>query len=132
MPRKKHPQPAQLLSRPVALRLMEQEYRRLEALRRQSDCHSLGEVIRRILARQPIRLFHKDSSMDGVVEELAAVRAELRAIGLNINQVTRHFNGTTNANKRVLLAHQALEQYRKVEAKVSLLLSLISQLAKKW
>ncbi|WP_114782974.1 plasmid mobilization protein [Botryobacter ruber] len=132
MPRKKNPQPEQLLSRLLTIRLTEQEYRRLESIRLQSDCHSIGEVIRRILTRQPIKLFHQDSTMDSVVEKLAAVRAELRAIGININQITRHFNGTTNSHKRVLLAHQALEHYRKVETKANLLLSLISQLARKW
>ncbi|TXK37692.1 plasmid mobilization relaxosome protein MobC [Pontibacter qinzhouensis] len=132
MARKKKANAEELLSRPIALRLTQLEYDRLEKLRLQSDCHSIGEVIRRILGNRQVKLFHQDSSMDSVMEELAGIRAEIRAIGININQVTRHFNGSTQVSKRDLLAHQALQQYRKVETKVSLLLSLISQLARKW
>ena len=90
------------------------------------------EVIRRTLTGRQIKLFHRDASLDEVVEELASVREELRAIGVNINQITRHFNASTGAHRRVLLSHQALEQYQKMEQKVNLLLSLISKLARRW
>ncbi|GAB3530784.1 hypothetical protein GCM10027443_12100 [Pontibacter brevis] len=132
MARKKEKTEEVLLSQPIIFRVTEAEYRRLEDIQKKSDCHSVGEVIRRMLTGKPIKLFHKDASLDGVVEELASVREELRAIGVNINQITRHFNASTGGHKRVLLVHQALEQYRKVEQKVNLLLSLISQLARRW
>ena len=122
----------ELLEKSIAVRVTAAEHRRLKRLQLQSDCHSIGELIRRILTGRQIKLFHKDASLDGVVEELAGVREELRAIGVNINQITRHFNASTSTHKRVFLAHQALEQYRKVEQKVNLLLSLISQLARRW
>lgn len=128
MGRKKLTKQEALLSRTIVFRVTESEFKRLEDLRRQSNCHAIGEVIRRILQRQPITLFHQDASLDAPLEELARIREELRAIGVNINQVTRHFNGS----QRPLLAQQALAQYQRVEAKVGLLLTLISQLAKKW
>jgi len=132
MARKKTARKEELLSRSIALRITQQEYRRLECIRRKSDCHSIGEVIRRILSGRKIRLFHQDTSLDGPMEELAGIRQELRAIGININQITRHFHGSSRESKRIYLASQALEQYSKTEAKINLLLSLISQLAKKW
>ena len=122
----------ELLVKSVAVRVTAAEHRRLKKLQLRSDCHSIGEVIRRVLTGKPIKLFHRDASLDGVVEELASVREELRAIGVNINQITRHFNASTGTHKRVFLADQALEQYQKVEQKVNLLLSLISQLARRW
>ncbi|MFD3003151.1 plasmid mobilization relaxosome protein MobC [Pontibacter toksunensis] len=122
----------ELLVKSVAVRVTAAEHRHLKRLQLQSDCHSVGEVIRRTLTGRPIKLFYKDASLDGVTEELASVREELRAIGVNINQITRHFNASTGGHKRVFLAYQALEQYRKVEQKVNLLLSLISQLARRW
>jgi hypothetical protein len=121
-----------LLSHPIIFRVTEGEYKRLEDLQQMSDCHSIGEVIRRSLTGRQVKLFHRDASLDGVVEELAGVREELRAIGVNINQITRHFNASSSGHRQVLLAHQALEEYWKVEQKVSLLLSLISQLARRW
>ena len=132
MARKKIERAEELLSRPIAIRVTRQEYRRLEGIRQKSDCHSIGEVIRRILSGSPIKLFHIDASLDGPMEEIAGIRQELRSIGININQITRHFNTSNRERQRVFLAHQALEQYAKTEAKVNLLLSIISQLAKKW
>lgn len=132
MARRKLERQEELLTRSIALRVTQQEYGRLEGIRQKSDCRSIGEVIRRILSGRPIKLFHRDVSLDGLMEELAGIRQELRSVGVNINQITRHFNGSSRESRRIFLAHQALEQYAKIEAKVNLLLSLISQLAKKW
>ncbi|PRY03353.1 mobilization protein MobC [Pontibacter ummariensis] len=132
MARKKTEEANELLSHPIIFRVTEREYRRLEGIRAKSDCHSIGEVIRRVLEAREIKLFYKDTTQDGITEELAGIREELRAIGVNINQVTRHFNASVQGHKRILLAHQALEQYQKVGQKVNLLLTLISQLARKW
>lgn len=132
MARRKQQNKDALLARPVSFRLTEKEHRRLESIRRKSDCHSIGEVIRRTLAGKPVRVFTRDTTRDALIEELAGIRHELRLIGVNINQVTRHFNGSNHPGQRLALAGNILEQYRQVGAKVSLLLSLISQLAKKW
>jgi len=132
MARKKKKATEELLVKSVAVRLKITEYRRLENLRQKSDCHSIGEVIRRTLAGKPLRLFHRNASLDDLIEELATVREELRAIGVNINQITRHFNGASQPARRLLPAHKALEEYRKVETKVNLLLSLIARLSRKW
>lgn len=132
MGRKKKADAAELLSHPILFRVRQRKYEELEQLAQQSDCRSVGEVLRRILEGKRIVLFHRDSSLDGVVEELAGVREELRAIGVNINQITRHFNASTQAHKRVFLAQQALDQYRQVGQKVNTLLALISQLARRW
>jgi predicted CopG family antitoxin len=123
---------AALLSQTIVFRVRQQEYEKLLQLAQQSDARSVGEVVRRILENRRINVFHKDASLDGVVEELAGVREELRAIGVNINQITRHFNASTQAHKRVFLAQQALEQYRQVGRKVNTLLMLLSQLARRW
>jgi hypothetical protein len=132
MARRKITDAEKLLSRPIAFRVTPREYQRLAGILHQSDCHSIGEVVRRILSGKPIKLFHKDASLDGPMEELASLRQELRAIGVNINQITRHFHRSSREGQRIRLAEQALEEYRRVNTKVDLLLSLISQLAKKW
>lgn len=132
MARKKTSDTAALLSQTILFRVRQQEYEKLVQLARQSDCRSVAEVVRRILENRRILVFHKDTSLDGVVEELAGIREELRAIGVNINQITRHFNASTQAHKSVFLAHQALEQYGQVGQKVNTLLTLLSQLARRW
>lgn len=132
MARRKHPHPDQLLSRLVSLRLSDSEYTRLEKISRHSDCRSIGELIRRHLAGKPVRVYYRDTTRDNFLEELAAIRQELHLIGININQLTRHFNGSTEPAKRVVLAHQTLEGYRQVDRRVGLLLSLIAKLAQQW
>lgn len=132
MARNKIKKEEERLRKPIAVRVTDAEYQRLKSLQLKSDCHSVGEVIRRSLAGKQVKLFYKDTSLDGVIEELADIREELRAIGVNINQVTRHFNSSTPKHKRVMLAQQALVQYDRVEQKVNLLLKLISQLARRW
>ncbi|MBX0335376.1 plasmid mobilization relaxosome protein MobC [Pontibacter sp. HSC-14F20] len=130
-PRKKT-DTAALLSINILFRVRQQEYEQLLHLAQQSDCRSVGEVVRRILENRRILLFHRDTSLDGVVEELAGIREELRAIGVNINQITRYFNASTQAHKRVFLAQQALEQYGQVGHKANTLLTLLSQQARRW
>jgi len=132
MGRRKLKHQEELLAKSVAVRVSLKDYARLQQLQEQSDCHSLGELVRRILLQKKITLFHKDASLDGHLEELARIRQELKAIGVNINQITRHFHGSSQESRRTLLAEQVLVHYQKVETKVSLLLSIISQLARKW
>ena len=132
MGRRKNKQPSQLLTHPILFRVSQAEFERLQAYCRESDCPSIGEALRRLLQGKPITLFHRDRSLEAPLEELARIRQELRAIGVNINQLLRYFHSTPRSAERQLLADQALGQYRQVEAKVSLLLSLISKLSAKW
>ena len=132
MGRRKSKHPSKLLTRPILFRVSEAEYARLQALCRESDCPSLGEALRRLLQGKAVTLFHRDRSLDATLEELARIRQELRAIGVNINQLLRYFHSAQDEAARQVLTAQALAQHRQVEAKVSLLLSLISQLSVKW
>lgn len=92
----------------------------------------MGEFARRILSRDKITLFHKDASLDGPMEELTSIRKELKAIGVNINQITHSFHIAQNDNQRNYQAMRAAEEYKKVGAKVDQLLNIVSQLSKKW
>ncbi|MEQ7801967.1 plasmid mobilization relaxosome protein MobC [Pedobacter sp. ASV1-7] len=66
------------------------------------------------------------------MEELALIRKELRAIGVNINQITRSFNQDRSNTKRAFYTLKAADQYQKIDAKVDELLIIISKLAGKW
>lgn len=132
MGRKKTAQADELLAKTIIFRVTEEEYERLSGFVKNGDCHSLAEAARRVLNAQKITLLYKDISMNGPMEELAGIRKELRAIGININQVTRYFNGSSGEQQKVFHALKIAEQYTKVEAKVADLLALISKLAVKW
>src|SRR3546814_16199912 len=102
MPRKKLGNPEDLLNRNLISRLNEGTYNRLENIRKESDCHSIAEVARRILSRQRINLFHRDASLDRPMEELTRIRRELKSIGININQQTHRFHTSASAPERAL------------------------------
>lgn len=132
MARRKSPYPDQLLTRHIQTKVTDEVYQRLEQLQIKSDCQTIGELARRVLSKDKITLFHKDASMDGPMEELTSIRKELKAIGVNINQITHSFHIAQTDNQKNYQAMRAAEEYKKVGAKVDQLLNIVSQLSKKW
>lgn len=132
MPRKKLANPDQLLTRPIVIRVDEATFKRLEKLARESDCQSIGEVARKILTGKRINLFHRDITMHAPMEELARIRKELKAIGVNINQQTRYFHASQNPTERTFYALKTAARYERIENKIDRLLIIVSELAKKW
>lgn len=132
MPRKKSSNPDEVLTHFVRTRVTGKVYKRLDKIRLNSDCHSVGGVARKLLSQEKITLFYKDMTLNAAMEELALIRKELKAIGVNINQITRNFNQDKTETNRTFYALKAADQYKKVDAKVDHLLTLISKLADKW
>src|SRR5690606_8243278 len=105
---------------------------KLEGLRRNSNSQSIGEFARMILQREEIIWYHKDASMDATAVELAGIRQELKAIGTNINQLTRYFHSKTIPAQKIFDALKILDEYKKVGSRVDQLLTIISDLSHKW
>jgi len=80
------------LTHPVRTRVTEKTHEMLQELKATSNCRSIGEVARKILSREKILCFYTDTTMNAPMEELASIRKELKSIGVNINQQTRHFH----------------------------------------
>lgn len=70
--------------------------------------------------------------MNGPMEELALIRKELKAIGININQQTRFFHTSATTVERSFYVMKTADLYRSVEGKVDRLLVIVSALAEKW
>lgn len=107
-------------------------FERLQEIAQNSDVRSVGEVARKILSNEKITFYHKDKSLNGPMEELAGIRKELKAIGININQITRHFNSSDQQEAKQYHALKVLQQYREVDKRVERVLSLVSDIALKW
>lgn len=114
----------------IGVRVSTLFYNKLEALRKDSNCKTLGEFARQILQHEEIIWYHKDATMDGVAAELAGIKKELKAIGTNINQVTRFLNSTAVPSQKIFDALKILDEYKKINDKVENLLTIISNL--KW
>lgn len=132
MPRKKNLDQEELLCCPIRTRVTQPVYKRLENLKRHSDCHSMGELARRVLSSGNITLFHKDASMNESAEKLTMIYKELKAIGVNMNQITRHFHQAHEPHRKAYLALQIADLYKQADIKISMVLTLISQLSKRW
>ncbi|ATP56502.1 mobilization protein [Pedobacter ginsengisoli] len=117
----------------IRTRVNKETYQKLESLLANSTCQSIGELARKLITREKINCTYRDITMNAPMEELTSIRKELKAIGININQITRTFNQEkTRENNRQNYIMQITELYRKVDIKVERLLILISQLTEKW
>lgn len=116
----------------ISVRVSTAYYQKLERQLAQSNCRSVGELARKILMREEVIWYHKDARLDGVAAGLAGIKSELRAIGTNINQITRHFNSTHLPSQKMFDALKVLDEYKKVNGKVDELLRVIAQLSDKW
>jgi len=132
MPRSKAKDQEGLLSHPIIVRVTAAEFKRLDELRKDSDVKTIGDIIRKILSNQKIKIIKQDLSISKPMEEMALIRKELRSIGVNINQITRSFNQDHSDVKRAFHSLKAAEQYTKVGDKVDELLVVISKLAEQW
>jgi hypothetical protein len=120
------------LTKIFSVRVSERFYNRLEEIKNNSNCQYIGEVARRILYREEIIWYHKDASMDSTVAELALIRKELNSMGVNINQVTRHFHSADTPNQKIFQALKIVEEYKKVGQKLERVMDVTSEITKKW
>jgi hypothetical protein len=132
MSRTKTDKPEDLLSHTLIIRITETLFNKLEKLRVDSSSLSIADVCRKILLNQQIKLFHQDITMNPVMEELAMIRKELKAIGVNINQITRSFNQDKFGAHRAVYVQQVAVLYEQVDERMITLLSIISKLADQW
>ncbi|HTE00569.1 MAG TPA: hypothetical protein VK668_14845 [Mucilaginibacter sp.] len=132
MPRKKTPDQDTLLSYPIRTRVTQRTGERLEKLQKESACQSVGEVARMILSGETITCFYRDISLSAPMEELALIRRELKAMGININQQTRFFHASRNETQKAFYALKTGELYKQVGGRVEELLTIINRLAEKW
>lgn len=132
MPRKKNRNREQLLTHPVIIRLNENTFKRLEVIQKQSNCQSIGEVARNILSKEKILMLTKDVTMNMPMEELISIRKELKAIGNNINQQTRHFHAAESEAQRSFYFMRTSDLYKNVGYKVDRLLEMVTQMSLKW
>src|SRR5690606_36229136 len=132
MPRKKIKDQEQVLTNPIVIRVTQEEFSKLEKIRKESDCRSIGEVVRKTLSKQRITYLHRDVSMNGPMEELALIRKEIKAIGVNINQQTHRFHTSQNEAERAFFALKTASTYKQMEPKIDALLAVVSKLAEKW
>jgi len=131
MGRKKAKEATELKHR-LYTRVNDQKMNELQELLRKNPKNDMSSLIRDILHNRQVKVFVRDQTLDNLMEELARLRNEVRSIGININQITRHFNTYPEPQRKALYAKMAFQEYLNVEPKINELLTIISKLAQKW
>jgi hypothetical protein len=131
MPRKRANE-LEILNHEIKTRVNDARFRALTELLQKSRFHSMSEMVRDILDNRPIRVLVHDDSLEQYMEVLSSIQKELRSIGININQVTRHFNSSSAETQKMFHSMRIAEQYDQVGIRVDQVLSIISQIAKQW
>jgi len=123
---------ARKLQHKITTYVNSQKYEELTAVLAKNPRKDISTLVRDILYNRQVKVFVKDQTMDNVMEELARLRTEIRAIGVNINQITRFFNTYPEPQRKATYAKMAFQAHQALEPKIQRLLSIISQLAEKW
>ncbi len=78
------------------LRLSEPEYNKIKKGFASSTKRKLSEYARSILLDKPITVYTRNKSYDDFVAEIILLKAELKAIGNNLNQAVKKLHSMTS------------------------------------
>jgi hypothetical protein len=117
---------------PVMTRINRHKYEELKRLADHSKDETISGMVRDIIHNRPVQVYTHDETMDLLMEELANLRGEIKAIGVNINQITRLFNTYPEQRQKEFYAKTAFSEYLAIESKIDRLLEIISKLSKQW
>lgn len=76
----------------ITLRLTGDEYTELIQNWKNSTVRKLSEFLRRLIFGRKLTVYTRNKSMDELLEEMALLRRELNAIGVNFNQAVHRLN----------------------------------------
>jgi hypothetical protein len=120
------------LKHSIRIRVNDEKYRELCKLLEGNPRQDMSGLVRNILYNRPVKILTRDTTFDSVMEELAKLRTELKAIGVNINQITRWFNSFPETERKLIQAKAAFNNYLLVKPRLDRLLEIVSMLAEKW
>lgn len=117
----------------IDFRISEEKHRELSALvEKTRGVNNLSQLIRKILEEGKITIETYDTSRDKLMEELSAIRRELHAIGVNINQVTRRFHTQKTPEGRLAAVLEITRLFQQADLRLTEVFTLISKIADGW
>jgi hypothetical protein len=132
MGRKKKTDRDALLIHRIRTRVNDKSFQRLQSVLVKSNCQTIGQLVRQILSNEPITVFQTDITVEEPVQQLILIREELRAIGVNINQITHHFHLADSSSQKMFHALKVSEEYAKVGEKVDILINKVAEIGQRW
>src|SRR5688572_32964802 len=93
--------------RRVYIRLTDAEFDKLNTQFLNSTSRKLSEFLRQIIFNKPVKIYHRNKSLDDLMIELILLRNELSAIGNNYNQEVKklHLLGAASQTRNWVQAN---------------------------
>jgi len=123
---------AEALNHLIETRVTDKRFQELQGIISRNPNLNMSTLIRDILENRPIKVFTHDLTLDNLMEELANLRMEIKAIGVNINQITKKFHTYPETQRKEFYAKTAFSEYQALQPKIEQLLTIITKLAKRW
>jgi hypothetical protein len=83
-------------NRRIYIRVTDAEYDKINSQFVKSTCRTMSEYIRKIIFNKPVKIYHRNQSLDDLMIELIVIRYQLSAIGNNYNQEVKRLHVITN------------------------------------
>ena len=116
----------------LTTRVNDAKYDELLGLLAKNKNLDMSALVRTILYNRTVKVFTRDLTLDNLMEELSKLRAEINAIGVNINQITKRFNTYPDIQRKSFFGTSAFLEYQRIEVKVDRILEIIGNLSKRW
>jgi phosphoribosyl-ATP pyrophosphohydrolase len=120
------------LQHKIQTRINTAKHTELVLLAAKTGNNSLSDLLRDILYHRPLILKTRDATLDHFMPELIRLRKELNHIGVNINQVTHHFNQSDEQTRRLFYAMKVSQRFDVVINKSEEILYVIEKLGERW
>lgn len=121
------------LTQRIAVRVSDETYNKLAAqVPKAYGVKNLSGLVRKILEEGKYTIETYDTSRDRLMEELSAIRKELNAIGVNINQVTRRFNAEKTSEARLARVLEITHLFQQADLRLTEVITVISKIAEGW
>jgi len=120
------------LTHQLCTRVGNEKYQELQKLLAGNPGNDMSRMLRDILHNREIKVLTVDKTIHELLDELRKIRSELRAIGVNINQITRQFNTYPEPERKVFFARIAFDRYALLNRNYDQLFIVVSKIEKKW
>ena len=92
----------------------------------------MSELLRKIIDNRKIIVEYTDQGSCLLLEELALIRKEIQAIGVNINQATRRVNSERLPADRIRHALDIVGLFQQADERITRLFTLMAKLSERW
>ena len=116
----------------ITIRLMPEEYARIQGKFKTTTCRKLSEYARLVLLNQQHKIIPRNQQLDEFMQELIRLRADLHGISNNFNQVVRKLHTLNQiAEFRIWLIAWTSNQ-ESLDDSIREIKSSINKMAEKW